>query len=344
MSDKSCAYAFVAAHIRPNGDVLPCCVYDFSLPLGNINTESLETVWNSKKWNNLRDEMISGNDPEGCKRCVYREKHNLDSNRKHANNRYSKELDDKIRLYKENKLNFEILDWDFRTTNLCNLKCQTCYSGLSSMWNDNVEITINDNADLDLKKVIDDNINVVKRVYFAGGEPLISDLHYYIIEKLIKNNRKDVSLSYSTNLTKLDYKGIDFIDLWNQFDTKPAINVSIDGIGKINDTIRTGSKFDKIIYNLQRLIQETNCKVIVCPCISILNVEYIPDIFYYIKDLSNDIHLNFSNVLNNPEKLALHNLTVDKKNKIITKFEMHLNKNIMLDKELKKFIKILQST
>ena len=40
-------------------------------------------------------------------------------------------------------------------------------------------------------------------VYFAGGEPLINDMHYYILNKLIEHKRFDVTISYNTNLLHL---------------------------------------------------------------------------------------------------------------------------------------------
>ena len=80
-------------------------------------------------------------------------------------------------------------------------------------------IHINDRSIDDIYTILDQQIDNVEEIYFAGGEPLIMDEHYYILEKLIAKGRRDVRLRYSTNLMKIKYKQWDNIELWRHFDS-----------------------------------------------------------------------------------------------------------------------------
>ena len=56
----------------------------------------------------------------------------------------------------------------------------------------------------------------VEEIYFAGGEPLISDHHYHIIDKLLENQIYVHTIRYNTNLSTLTYKGRNIIDIWKE--------------------------------------------------------------------------------------------------------------------------------
>ena len=57
------------------------------------------------------------------------------------------------------------------------------------------------------------NLNLIS---ISGGEPLITDSHYELLDFLIKNKLTDVDLSYSTNLSNLNYKNRDLLDFMEQ--------------------------------------------------------------------------------------------------------------------------------
>ena len=58
----------------------------------------------------------------------------------------------------------------------------------------------------------------VESIYFAGGEPLIMNEHYVILDNLKKYNRTDVKISYNTNFMNLFFKKTPVWDFWNKFD------------------------------------------------------------------------------------------------------------------------------
>jgi sulfatase maturation enzyme AslB (radical SAM superfamily) len=99
---------------------------------------------------------------------------------------------------------FSLKYWDFRFSNICNFKCRMCGTFASSKWaDDEMAIHGQSNNGLmnfrsesreDIMNYVDKFIGDVQEIYFAGGEPLIMDEHYIILEKLIAAGRTDVIL------------------------------------------------------------------------------------------------------------------------------------------------------
>ena len=56
---------------------------------------------------------------------------------------------------------------------------------------------------------------------------------------LIDNKLTHISLAYSTNLSTLDYGGVDLLSLFSNFDNV-ALSVSVDGYGKQVEYSRAG--------------------------------------------------------------------------------------------------------
>ena len=81
---------------------------------------------------------------------------------------------------------------------------------------------------------LEDQIKHVERIYFAGGEPMMMDDHWYILELLKKHKRFDVRIMYNTNMARLDWKGKNVIDYWKLWEPgKIEIWPSLDEYGEI---------------------------------------------------------------------------------------------------------------
>ena len=81
--------------------------------------------------------------------------------------------------------------------------------------------------DDDIWEQMQEHIPHLDQIYFAGGEPLIMDEHYYILQKLIDAGRTDVRIRYNTNLLKLHFKHYDLVEMWSKFNFV-QVNASID--------------------------------------------------------------------------------------------------------------------
>jgi sulfatase maturation enzyme AslB (radical SAM superfamily) len=95
----------------------------------------------------------------------------------------------------------------------------------------------------------------IERIHFAGGEPLVSQEHYALLEHLIESKNFGVELYYDTNMSCLKFMGRDIIELWDMFPNVTA-SISLDGVGKQGEYIRHGLDFEQWCFNVNRLKSE----------------------------------------------------------------------------------------
>jgi len=267
MTDKKCIYAWRGCHIQPNGKVTPCCLVD---SMGDSTVEDIDYSRNNKNWKQLRQDLLSGIENPVCNRCWEDEKIGKRSMRQIGNNGYSY-IWDQISIIDTGELSDNFISlWDIRDTNLCNMKCIMCDPGYSSLIN---QEAIKNYSKVDgytfrpkgtqavqaaapdqhLRSYIIPKLdNQLATMYFAGGEPLISKLHWDILEYLIENNNTNVVLTYNTNMLKLNHFGKNIIDLWKHF-KKVHIGASIDAVGKRAEYARFGTDWKTIDDNFKKL-------------------------------------------------------------------------------------------
>jgi len=264
-SKTFCMAPWMTSHTWPDGRVFPCCTWDTSEVIGNINDNTLEEIWNSEKYKKLRLDMLSETPIKSCDRCykmdnagdlTYRKKINecLDKNFKYVEDTH----DD------GHSPNFNLHLWDFRISNFCNFKCRSCGLELSSSWfNDTKEMgeldkhksaLINVNDKSSFMDMLTPHYKCVEEVYFAGGEPLMMPEHYQIMDKLIELGRTDVVLRYSTNFSILKFKNSHVFDYWKQFPNLELM-ISVDGVKEIGEYVRKGFKHDIFVNNVNDFIK-----------------------------------------------------------------------------------------
>ena len=67
-----CSYPFYSLSVLPDGDVAPCCTfYGKEIAVGNIENETLEEIWQGEKIKKLREEILTKNFNDTCKRCLF---------------------------------------------------------------------------------------------------------------------------------------------------------------------------------------------------------------------------------------------------------------------------------
>lgn len=297
-SDKICVIPWIHLNIIPKGKVYHCCMTtDFNNYAGDLNTQTLEEIWNGEYLKNIRKQMIEGIEPKACSRCFDEEKTRGLSNRTAQNKYFNKKLQE-IPIITKNDGHVDQIDlkyWDFRFSNLCNFKCRTCGPEFSSSWMPDAEklgwnsknkkvLNINEvgqNTNIDfLKKYVND----VEKIYFAGGEPLLMDEHWQILEMLDQASRYDVILTYNTNLSKLTYNGKNVIDYWKKWGRKVWLWPSIDEIDERAELVRSGTNWKTVENNL---VSVSNIGIHVKPNITVsaLNAFRIPEILDRLVDI-----------------------------------------------------------
>lgn len=265
-SKTFCMLPWVHLHTTPEGIAAPCCIaksannYTPDLtPIGNSRESRLMDLVNSPEMRKIRMDMLQGVKSDHCIKCYMHEEQAIDSARQFANREYGEYFD---RAFAYTDLatghldKFEMVYFDIRFSNICNFKCRTCGAGCSSQWEqedlaNNVSyaksIPKNDNKQF-LQDVVE-QIDYMKTAYFAGGEPLITEEHYVILEEMIRRGKTDIVLRYNTNLSNLKFKNKDIFGLWKHFKNKIIINASIDHFGERAEYIRHGTDWGVVETN-----------------------------------------------------------------------------------------------
>jgi molybdenum cofactor biosynthesis enzyme MoaA len=275
----SCPAIDHSVSIYPDGKIRPCCLTaaEYSKPISEIS--------NPNRFADLKTEHI----PAACRACEPKGKKTY----RDWFNEYSRSFDG---------LQFV----DFRHSNQCNLKCRYCHPHFSNQWarelsypNPLMTAQIDQYYDI----LLSDNL---RDLYWCGGEPLIISDHYDVLQKLIDTEQsKDVTLRYNTNLSVIQYKDKNIIDMWKHFKSV-SVTISLDAIGIPLNYIRSGSDWTKISSNIDQLLHYQknlpNLDLKLAPTVSMLNVWFLPELFQYAKDKKIPIS---TNILYGPDYLSL---------------------------------------
>jgi len=336
-SKTLCAVPWMHLNFEPNGKVVPCCLTSQYLYFaGDLTTQPIEEIWNSDNMKNLRLQMIKGEEPEICNKCFDREKVTGESGRIYHNRDFPEVIEIIPEITKPDGTctTMDLKYWDFRFSNLCNFKCRSCGPRYSSAWIPDakamglpdIENLQPDNQDKvwSIGQVgnklnydfLKDQIHTVQRIYFAGGEPLLMDEHWKILEMLVENKRFDVKLAYNTNCSMLTYGKKNVMDYWSQWEWgKIEVWPSIDELGPRAELIRSGTVWHKVEKNLKDLTTLKN--IILRPGITVgaWNVFRLPEIIRHLVDIGVIIpgtlqHKNFFiNLLESPKWYHVHILS-----------------------------------
>jgi sulfatase maturation enzyme AslB (radical SAM superfamily) len=285
-SKTFCMHPFTGLATREDGAVKVCCR---SAPIGNIQDNTLEEIWNNDTMQLVRKQVLCGERPEVCKPCFDLEDQGVESLRQRHINGVIPEA--RINLYPNTPLQ-EIMPFEFPTieiklNNLCNLKCRMCNPLDSTNWTDwdkvvpfykkennflvpTIENLVNkpgkyigafddtDNWWASFEKLLPH----FRRVEFAGGEPLMDPQHYKILD-MLKPYGKNIEIKYATNGTTLGIsKGRTIHDYWPHF-RSVAVNVSLDGIHDVYNYIRGNGDFSQVEANIKEIQKIPNVSRVV---------------------------------------------------------------------------------
>tara|TARA_B100001173_G_scaffold311995_1_gene331165 strand:+ start:945 stop:2183 length:1239 start_codon:yes stop_codon:yes gene_type:complete len=341
ISETFCVLPWLHLHFHPNGQVHHCCLSFKESPMGNLMDGSPDEIINNENFKKLRLQLLNNEKPYSCTRCFEREQYNVTSMRQHHNQHFSKDIpqliDDTNTDGSLNKVNFKY--WDFRFSNLCNMKCRMCGSVFSSLWyDDEIElkrrgrgsvsvekrvVNSQEKSQVNLKEWVDNKIEDVEYCYFAGGEPLIMEEHYYILKKLIEHKRFDVKIRYNSNLLKLHFRDFDLVELWRKFDTV-QMNASIDDIELRAEYIRKGTRWNEIEENIKRL-QDTNIIFQIECTTQAMNVLTLPELLTRLNQLGVESYsVQFHNLLQYPRSFTVKILSDELKQQVEQKLANYI--------------------
>ena len=283
-SKTFCIYPWIHLHAYPTGEAYPCCHAEMHYPVGNCKSQTLAEIWRDQPLNDLRQDMLAERPNPACGRCYEQEAAGFFSGRRSANKHHGhhvKKLDDNP---------FEMTYWDIRFSNLCNLRCRSCGHIFSSSWyqdqahmagpewaQKNRVMNFAGRTEIDMWEQLEPHFDYVEQIYFAGGEPLMMEEHYRILEELERRGRFDVRLIYNTNFTQTRLKDRSVFDYWKRFESV-AVGASLDAMGDRGEFMRKGTDWPTVERNRSKMLEICpDVDFYISPTLSIMNALHLPD-------------------------------------------------------------------
>lgn len=292
--------------------------------------------------------MLNGERPNMCAGCFKEEDSMINNSpRFNMNERYM------FKYERSETPEFKIKYIDLRLGNKCNLKCRMCNPYSSNQWvkewqelSDSISSPYINKLTKEEKNYIKrldwpsqikfnnliENLNFLEEIYLTGGEPLLIEEQYLLLDECIKGGfSKQITLKYNTNLTKIPTK---IIEYWRNF-KEIELNVSIDGFMKLNNYIRHPSKWEQIEKNLKYIKslkkeEGLSIKITIHSTIQMYNILSLQSLLSWVEKQKIDI---FFNILDEPKFLNIRTLPKPLKNKV--EQDLSKQKNIPVEKIIK---------
>lgn len=332
-SKTFCIYPWIHLHAYPTGEAYPCCHAEMGVgQVGHCKENTLEEIWRDRPMQNLRDHMLTETPSAACGRCYEQEATGFFSGRRSANKHHGHHIK---RLHSDK---FQMTYWDIRFSNLCNLRCRSCGHIFSSSWFQdqaqlagpewrgvNVPLNYAGQTETDMWEQLLPHIDYVEQIYFAGGEPLMMDEHYRILEELERRGRFDVRLIYNTNFTHIKLKDRLVFDHWKKFDSV-AVGASLDAMGPRAEYIRKGTDWDTVERNRVQMMEICpGVDFYISPTLSIMNAWHLTDFHrdWVDRDLIRPQDLNV-NILQDPVHYRIDIAPMKYKQRLRMRWEEHL--------------------
>lgn len=295
-SKTFCMIPWVHLHTSPLGVAAPCCISESASTvngMGNAKTQSFMELVNSEKMKQLRVDMINEVSNTECTKCYDQEQVDVKSFRQDTNSKYKNYYEEALaNTTSEGEVTqFKMKYFDIRFSNICNFKCRSCGSEFSTQWEqEDIKSKVsyariipkNDNPKF-LQEVVD-QIQFMDTAYFAGGEPLITEEHYILLEEMIKQKRTDIQLRYNTNLSNLKFKDKDLLSLWKHFNHRIDISASIDHYGERAEYIRHGTNWSTVEENFAAVKKTPYINLTMNTVLSVFNLLTIHEFYQYLID------------------------------------------------------------
>ena len=339
-SRRFCMYPWIHLHAYPTGEAYPCCHAEMSAgPVGNCKNNTLAEIANSERMRQLRCDMLAERENSYCTRCYEQEESGFFSGRQSANKHHGHNIRE-IKATQEDGTQdpMAMTYWDIRFSNLCNLKCRSCGHIFSSNWyqdqaklagpewrQQNQPLNYAGRHELDMWEQLEPHLDYVEQIYFAGGEPLLMEEHYRILEELVRREKFDVRLIYNTNFTQTYLKNKSVFEYWRQF-RSVAVGASLDASGDRAEYIRKGTDWAQVVENRREMLRVCpEVDFYISPTLSIMNAWHLPDFHreWVDQGLIRPQDLNV-NILQDPRHFRIDVATEPYKKKLEQRFLDHL--------------------
>ncbi len=264
------------------GRISFCCHSTNSAPI-NINScnEDIDNFFLDPSIKHQRDNLLKGIKDKACSFCWEQESKALNQSSERYHKSSLKWNSPVLNKFSENK-NPQIKPTflEIAITNKCNLKCIYCSELHSSsikeenlkygitptsedVLNNQASLKIPPQSELDthfdlLKKWLSHNIHTLKVINLTGGEPLLSEQLFELLDMIEQNSNCTANLHINTNLQLPKSTIIRFQEQVNRIVISKGIKVhvitSLDSMGKDAEFIRQGLKISSFKENIEILL------------------------------------------------------------------------------------------
>lgn len=282
---------WIHMHSIPSGDVMGCCVWKTGHWLGNVKQQTIDEIATGEPMNDVRRRMMAGERLTECDSCNLRQDSNPDyvTHRRFYNHQYQhliKPLTEQTNPDGSINYEFKLRSMNLRFSNLCNYSCRSCGPKYSSLWAQEegtakpVINVVEDNPDY-LEQILE-HLPWVEYINFTGGESLLTDEHWTILERLVELGKTDVDIDFYTNVSRLEYRGRSLVTVARQLGIdKFKVRVSLDASHERAELYRNGTVWSTVERNLKTLV-ENDINVVVNCTVGAANIWHAPDLHRYL--------------------------------------------------------------
>jgi len=282
-NETFCMAPWTHTYLSPQTERRLCCAsrdhattfeqyIDVGTARKQYSPQTLTEHWNSPHMQSVRKRMMAGETLSECEVCNLKLL-NTDVYRSYWNNLFGHLIDRAFEsTTADGVTTMQPISFDYRFNNLCNFKCRMCGSMLSSSWEAEqrkhkdwsvqsspwMEPTLREQIkQFQDTQVVDEFMTAIenktiKEIYWCGGEPLMWDIHWTAMQRMIDLQFSDqVYIRYNTNLSRTQYQGQNIYDMLPQFQDW-QICASIDGTGAVGEYIRDGLNYTKWLENFKQ--------------------------------------------------------------------------------------------
>ena len=284
-----CMAPWVHTYLSPQTERRMCCAsrepaqnfeqyIDTAAGTGEYIPITLDEHWNSPHMMSVRSRMMAGETLPECEVCNHKLL-NTDVYRTYFWQLFKHKYPDIWETTDTaGRTTMQPVSWDYRFSNLCNFKCRTCGDMLSSAWETEqkqqnivdwsnpkntwmrpeVRRTISAFQDSQIEAEFAEAVEQhrVEEVYWAGGEPLMYEQHWRYMKRMVElGDGPRVYARYNTNLSRVDYRGVNlYRDILSGL-RDWQICASLDGTGAIGEYIRTGLEYDRWLEHFGQAVE-----------------------------------------------------------------------------------------
>jgi len=248
---------------------------DTSSGTGKYNPVTLDEHWNSEHMRSVRRRMMAGETLPECEVCNDKLL-NTDVYRSYFNRLFAHKYEHAMaNTTADGTTTVKPVSWDYRFSNLCNFKCRMCGDMLSSSWeseqraNNMINWSNSKNNWMipvvreEISKFQDTQIEAefaqavaehrVEEIYWVGGEPLMFEQHWRYMKQIVdQSDGRRVYARYNTNLSRVDYRGVNlYRDILVHL-RDWQVCASLDGTGAVGEYIRTGLNYQQWLNNFRQ--------------------------------------------------------------------------------------------